>query len=144
MNDMLSEKDLVNIAIQEGCLLEDYKKANNYVGIKIQQAKIDLLDSIILSKDKPNEYVDIEDQKDNPLDQEMIELINALNKYNIKTKQCCSGHSQEQAQISIDLSRSNILFGVQQNRLVINWDINPELLRAKKIKNCKCSGRIMD
>lgn len=105
LNDMLSEKDLINIAIQEGCLLEDYKKANNYVGIKIQQAKIDLLDSIILSKDKPNEYVDIEDWPENPLDQEMIELINALNKYNIKTKQGCSGHGKEQAQISIDLSK---------------------------------------
>ena len=141
---MLSEKRLVDIAIQEGCLLEDYKNANNFVGIKIQQAKIDLLDRIILSKDKPNEYVDIEDWPENPLDPEMIELINALNKYNIKTKQGCCGHGKEQAQISIDLSKSCISFGVQQNRLVINWDINPEILKTRKINNCQCSRSIVD
>ena len=76
-----------------------------------------------------NEYVDFKDWKENPLDKEMIELINALNKYNIKTSQCCSGHGTQQAQISIDLSKSDLIFGVRQNRLIINWDINKELLK---------------
>ena len=44
---MLSKKEISNIAIQEGCLLEDYKRANNYIGIKIQEGKIEILDRIL-------------------------------------------------------------------------------------------------
>ena len=44
---MITEKQIRAIAIQETCLLEDYKKANNYIGIKVQEAKIELLDIIL-------------------------------------------------------------------------------------------------
>ena len=82
-----------------------------------------------MKEPKLNKYVDLHDWNENTFDTEMIELINVLNKYNIKTKQCCSGHGKQQAQISIDLTKSNILFGVQQNRLIINWDINFDLYK---------------
>jgi hypothetical protein len=84
------------------------------------------------NKNSLNKYVVLEMWDENPLDTEMIELINVLNKYNIKTKQCCSGHGKQQAQLSIDLSKSEMSFGVQQNRLIINWDINKEILDKVK------------
>ena len=82
---------------------------------------------------KINKYVVLEKWNENNLDVEMIDLINVLNRYNIKTKQCCSGHGKQQAQVSIDLSKSDISFGVQQNRLIINWDINKEFINKKLV-----------
>lgn len=57
---MLTEKQIRAIAIQETCLLEDYKKANNYMGVKIQEAKIELLDKIL---EIPKKEDDIDVQK---------------------------------------------------------------------------------
>ena len=44
---MLSKNDIIKIAIDESLLLEDFKNANNYVGIKIQEGKIEILDLIL-------------------------------------------------------------------------------------------------
>lgn len=56
---MITEKQIRAIAIQETCLLEDYKKANNYIGIKVQEAKIELLD-IILEIPKKEDDIDVQ------------------------------------------------------------------------------------
>lgn len=72
---------------------------------------------------KLSDSVQLENWEENPLDPEMIPLINALNDHGIMTKQCCSGHGEHQAQVSIDLNQNNLGFYVQQGRLILQWDL---------------------
>ncbi len=44
---MLSEKQIGKMVIDENVLLKDYENNNNWIGIKIQKAKIKLLDEIL-------------------------------------------------------------------------------------------------
>lgn len=44
---MLSEKEIKTMVIHESCLLTDYERNDNYIGIQVQKAKIELLDIIL-------------------------------------------------------------------------------------------------
>lgn len=48
---MLSEKRVAVLAVQETALLEDYRRNNNYIGQKVQEGKIEILDQILEIKD---------------------------------------------------------------------------------------------
>ena len=72
---------------------------------------------------KINKHVELHDWGEQTLDDEMIPLINSLNEYGIITTQCCSGHGKEQAQVSIDLCKNDIMIYVRDSRLVIQWDL---------------------
>ena len=44
---MMSEEQVSKMTIDENILLKDYENNNNWIGIKIQKAKIELLDKIL-------------------------------------------------------------------------------------------------
>jgi hypothetical protein len=57
------------------------------------------------------------------IDDEMIPVIDELNKLELKTLSCCSGHDgRKQAQISFDVKDATVL--INNNIISINWRRN--------------------
>jgi hypothetical protein len=55
-------------------------------------------------------------------DEELVPLIEALNKVGIKTIASCSGHGRECAYVAIDMSSVKMV-RIHNNALVIDWEL---------------------
>lgn len=76
-------------------------------------------------------------EDDVEIDSDIVELIDALNKYGIKTTNCCSGHEELMAYISIDLnSFDDIAFrrlDKDNSELIIWWPFKGKKPNRKEV-----------
>ncbi len=53
------------------------------------------------------------------IDDEMIPVIDELNKLGLKTISCCSGHGKGEAQLCFSIKKCSVL--IQDELISINW-----------------------